>query len=350
MERVSAATLSVMRLINAARPEEVVMGPSTTALLKILGTAIGETLSPGDEIIVSVSEHEANYGPWEKLGQRGIKILPWKIEPETYRLDPQRLKSMMTERTRLVCCTHASNILGTINPIREFADIAHTHGAKICVDAVAYAPHRLVDVRALDVDYYVFSFYKVYGPHHAVLYGRYDDLVALPGQNHFFIEPTRTPYKFQPGNVNYELAYGCIGISEYLDELASRSGRNFEDERGALHAAFDLITRQEEAVCTRLLDFLNQVRGVRIIGEKTADAALRVPTISFTVAGRSSREIVSAIDRHGFGIRHGDFYARRLSEHLGLDPADGVVRVSMVHYNTVAEIESLITHLEPLLA
>jgi cysteine desulfurase family protein (TIGR01976 family) len=349
MERVSAATLSVMRLINAARPEEVVMGPSTTALLKILGTAIGERLSPGDEIIVSVSEHEANFGPWEKLGQRGIKILPWKIEPETYRLDPQRLKSMMTERTRLVCCTHASNILGTINPISEFADIAHAHGAKICVDAVAYAPHRLVDVRALDVDYYVFSFYKVYGPHHAVLYGRYDDLVALPGQNHFFIEPTRTPYKFQPGNVNYELAYGCIGINEYLVELASRSGRNFENERGALQAAFELITRQEEAVCTRLLDFLNQVRGVRIIGEKTADAALRVPTISFTVADRSSREIVSAIDRHGLGIRHGDFYARRLSDHLGLDPADGVVRISMVHYNTVAEIESLITHLEPLL-
>jgi selenocysteine lyase/cysteine desulfurase len=217
------------------------------------------------------------------------------------------------------------------------------------VDAVAYAPHRLVDVRALDVDYYVFSFYKVYGPHHAVLYGRYDDLVALPGQNHFFIEPTRTPYKFQPGNVNYELAYGCIGINEYLVELASRSGRNFENERGALQAAFELITRQEEAVCTRLLDFLNQVRGVRIIGEKTADAALRVPTISFTFADRSSGEIVSAIDRHGLGIRHGDFYARRLSDHLGLDPADGVVRISMVHYNTVAEIESLITHLEPLL-
>ena len=281
---------------------------------------------------------------------RGVKIVPWAIEPETYRLDPQRLASLMTERTRLVCCTHASNILGTINPIREFADIAHAHGAKICVDAVAYAPHRLVDVRALDVDYYVFSFYKVYGPHHAVLYGRYDDLVALPGQNHFFIEPTRTPYKFQPGNVNYELAYGCIGINEYLVELASRSGRNFENERGALQAAFELITRQEEAVCTRLLDFLNQhaaACGSSARRRQTPRCACR-PSASPST-GRSSREIVSAIDRHGLGIRHGDFYARRLSEHLGLDPADGVVRVSMVHYNTVAEIDSLISRLEPLL-
>ena len=350
MERVAAATQSVMRLINAARPEEVVMGPSTTALLRILGIAIGETLSAGDEIIVSVSEHEANYGPWEHLTRKGVKLVPWMIEPETYRLDPQRLASLMSKRTKLVCCTHASNILGTINPIGEFAEIAHAHGAKICVDAVAYAPHRLVDVRALDVDYYVFSFYKVYGPHHAVLYGRYDDLVALPGQNHFFIEPTRTPYKFQPGNVNYELAFGCMGINEYLVALAGRGGRNFETEREALQAAFELITHQEEAVSRKFLDVLNQMPRVKIIGERTADASRRVPTISFTVDGRSSRDIVSAMDRHGIGIRHGDFYARRLSEHLGLDPADGVVRVSMVHYNTVAEIDRLVSHIEPLLA
>ena len=350
MERVAAATQSVMRLINASRPEEVVMGPSTTALLKILGIAIGETLSPGDEIIVSVSEHEANYGPWQHLARKGVKIVPWMVEPDTFRLDPARLTALMSTRTKLVCCTHASNILGTINPIREFAAIAHAHGAKICVDAVAYAPHRLVDVRALDVDYYVFSFYKVYGPHHAVLYGRYDDLVALPGQNHFFIEETRTPYKFQPGNVNYELAFGCMGINEYLVELASRGGQNYENERAAMVAAFDLITRQEELVCRRLLDVLNQFPKVRIIGETSADAHLRVPTISFTVDGRSSRSIVSEIDRHGIGIRHGDFYARHLADHLGLDPSDGVVRVSMVHYNTLAEVDRLITHLQPLLA
>ena len=349
MEKVAAAQQSVMRLINASRPEEVIMGPSTTALLRILGIAIGETLSPGDEIIVSISEHESNYGPWELLKRKGVNIVQWTIEPDSFRLDPQRLASLMTDRTKLVCCTHASNILGTINPIREFADIAHAHGAKICVDAVAYAPHRLVDVRALDVDYYVFSFYKLYGPHHAVLYGRYDDLVAMPGQNHFFIEPTRTPYKFQPGNVNYELSFGCIGINEYLVELGGRGGKVHKDERAAMGEAFDLISTQEEVVCRRLLDFLNAVPSVKIIGEKTADARLRVPTVSFTVKNLNSAKIVSAIDQYNIGIRYGDFYARRLAEHIDLEK-DGVVRVSMVHYNTTEEIDRLVERLAPLLS
>ena len=350
MERLAAAQRSVMTLINAARPDEVVMGPSTTALLRILGIAIGETLSPGDEVVVSISEHEANFGPWERLQQKGVKLVPWAVEPETCRLDPQRLASLMTSRTRLVCCTHASNILGTINPVREFADIAHAHGAKICVDAVAYAPHRLVDVRALDVDYYVFSFYKVYGPHHAVMYGRRDDLVSLPGQNHYFIEPTRTAYKFQPGNVNYELAYGCIGINENLVELARRSGVPSQGEREALRSAFDIITEQEELVCRRLIDFLNATPGIRIIGETTADAAIRVPTVSFLPAKGRNSDTVSAIDRYDIGIRYGDFYARRLADHLGLDPEQGVIRVSMVHYNTIAEIDRLIEKLAPLIS
>lgn len=348
MQRLAQAQESVRTLINAARPEEVVMGPSTTALLRILGIAIGETLSPGDEIVVSVSEHEANFGPWEHLQKKGVKLVRWAVEPETYRLDPQRLASLMTARTKLVCCTHASNILGTINPIREFADIAHAHGAKICVDAVAYAPHRLVDVRALDVDYYVFSFYKVYGPHHAVLYGRHDDLVALPGQNHFFIAPTRTAYKFQPGNVNYELAFGCIGINEYLVELARRGGAQATDERGGIKAAFDIITAQEELICRRFIDFLNATPSVRIIGETTADAAIRVPTVSFLTSKGRNSEIVRAIDAFDIGIRYGDFYARRLSEHLKLDLEEGVIRVSMVHYNTMDEIDRLIEKLTPL--
>jgi cysteine desulfurase family protein (TIGR01976 family) len=350
MARLAEAQKSVATLINAARPEEVVMGPSTTALLRILGIAIGETLLPGDEIIVSISEHESNFGPWERLQLKGVKLVPWTVERGTFRLNPQRLASLMTAKTKLVCCTHASNILGTINPIREFADIVHAHGAKICVDAVAYAPHRLVDVRALDVDYYVFSFYKVYGPHHAVLYGRHEDLVSLPGQNHYFIAPTRTAYKFQPGNVNYELAYGCIGISAYLTDLARRSGAPSGDARSALKSAFDLITEQEEKICGQLIDYLNSVRGVKIIGETTADATIRVPTVSFvTEKGRHS-DIVSAIDRFNIGIRYGDFYARRLVDHLQLDPVEGVIRVSMVHYNTADEIAQLIKRLEPLLS
>ncbi len=349
-EKLYAAQEAVARLINARRPDEVIMGPSTTALLRILATALGETMAPGDEIIVSQAEHEANYGAWERLERKGVKIVEWPVEPGTLRLNPQTLAGLMSPRSKLVCCTHASNIMGTINPVREFADIAHAYGAKICVDAVAYAPHRLIDVQASDADYYAFSFYKVYGPHHAVLYGRYDDLVALPNQNHFFIEPTRVPYKFQPGNVNYELSYGCAAINDYLVELARRDVKAPASERDCLAAAFGMIARQEERICKRLLDYLETVPDVTIHGETSANAHVRVPTISFTVKDRDSADIVTQMDRHNIGIRYGDFYARRLIDSLGLRQRNGVVRVSMVHYNTLAEVDRLIDHLDPIIA
>ena len=149
--------------------------------------------------------------------------------------------------------------------------------------------------------------------------------------------------------MNYELSYGCIGINEYLVGLAGRGGKVHKDERAAMGAAFDLISAQEEVVCRRLLDFLNAVPSVKIIGEKTADARLRVPTVSFTVKNLNSAKIVSAIDQYNIGIRYGDFYARRLAEHIDLEK-DGVVRVSMVHYNTTEEIDRLVERLAPLLS
>ncbi len=349
MERLFEAQKSVAQLVNARRPEEVIMGASTSVLLRTLSSMLSARLRPGDEIIVSEVEHEANAGAWLQLEKLGVNIKFWPLDRDTMELSTQTLANLLNERTKLVCVTHVSNILGTINPVREFADVVHAHGAKICVDGVAYAPHRLIDVQVFDADYYVFSFYKAYGPHHAALIGRYDDLLELPGTNHFFVAEGEIPYKFQPGNVNYELSYGCIGISDYLIDMAKHHGAEGESERGHLAHAFDLIAEQEQKLSKRLLDYLNSVPGVTVIGDARNDASVRVPTISFTVGGQDSRTIVEQIDPHDVGIRYGDFYAVRLIEALDLAPQNGVVRVSMVHYNTLAEVDKLIEKLEPAL-
>jgi len=346
--RVREAQSRIATLINARRPEEVIMGPSTTMLLHLLAEAMAPRFAAGDEIVVTNCDHEANIGPWMGLRTRGVAVRSWEVDPDSLELELEALDRLMTPRTRLVCLTHASNILGTINRAAEIAAFVHARGAKLCVDAVAYAPHRIVDVQAWDVDYYVLSFYKVYGPHHAVLYGRYDDLCALDSLNHFFIAADDVPYKFQPGNLNYELAYGCIGIVDYLEELGRRAGAG-EGARARLQAGFEAIAAHEEALAARLLDYLRGKNRVRIIGRSQADRAIRVPTVSFVVDGHDSAAIVRHTDRFGIGIRYGDFYARRLIEDLGLSAQNGVVRVSMVHYNTPGEVGRLIQHLDEVL-
>ena len=254
----------------------------------------------------------------------------------------------MTPRTKLVCFTHASNILGTINPVADITRFVHERGARVVVDGVAFAPHRAVEVAAWDVDFYIFSFYKVYGPHHAVLYGKYDQLLALPSLNHFFIGRDVVPYKLQQGNVNYELSVGCTAITDYLVELGGRTGSR-TDRRGQILAAFDAIAQQEEQLADRLLSFLRSRNSVRIIGDPSADRTRRVPTISFIAENHRSDEVVTRVDEHRIGIRYGDFYARRLIEKLGLTPQAGVIRVSMVHYNTVAEVDRLVEALDQIL-
>jgi len=239
----------------------------------------------------------------------------------------------LTDRTRLVAFTHVSNVLGGIHDVAALTRIAHDHGAQVCVDGVAYAPHRAIDVRAWDVDYYVFSFYKVYGPHLAMLYGKRALLESLETINHEFIGK-ELPYKLQPGGINYELTYGLTGITDYLDALGGKA------------AAFDAIAAYEERLAEPLLGFLRGRRGVRICGEPVADQSRRVPTISFSVDGASPEAIVPAVDAHGIGIRHGHFYSHALMRGLGLAQRGGVVRVSMVHYNTTAEIERLVTALD----
>ncbi len=345
-ERLARAQAEIATLIGAGRPEEVVMGPSTTLLLQLLARGMSKQFRPGDEVIVTRIDHESNIGPWVGLESFGVVVKFWELDRETLALDLAALDRLITDRTRLVCVTHTSNILGSVTPVAEIARLAHARGCPVCVDGVALAPHRAVDVRALDVDYYALSFYKVYGPHHAVLYGKYEHLLRLANQYHYFIPDDRIPYKLQPGNPNYELSYGCGGIAEYLAELGVRAGASASaPARQRIELAFAAIFQHEQALAERLLGYLRTKSGVRIIGSPGADGS-RVPTISFAAGDKDPEAIVRHIDGLGVGIRFGDFHSRRLVDHLGLSPRKGVVRVSMAHYNTLEEVDRLILGLE----
>lgn len=348
-ERVTKGQREMATYVNAAQSEEVVMGPSTTMLIKMLATELVNQWQAGDEVIVSNSDHEANRSPWTALENQGIQVRTWNLNPQTLRFEIDDLDSLITTKTRLVALTHVSNILGTINPIKQIAKHVHERGALICVDGVAYAPHRLIDVADWDVDFYAYSFYKVFGPHYALLYGKYHLLEELVGPNFSFIH--EIPYKFQLGNVNFELTYGNTGLPAYLRELVAYHYPNEELEgRAALERAFTLIGDYEQQLCSRLLSFLNGLPAVRVIGEPEADARKRVPTVSFVVAGRQSEWLPLICDSHRIGIRFGDFYAKKLIEDLGLTRQNGVVRVSMVHYNTFDEVDRLIEILARALA
>ncbi|SDR88061.1 cysteine desulfurase-like protein [Christiangramia echinicola] len=342
-KKLKSAISRITELLNASRDEEIVIGSSTTMLLRILSLTISQQWKKGDEIIVTDTEHEANVSPWMDLKEKGFEVKTWKVNPETLELDIQDLKRLMTEKTRLVAVTHASNVLGTINPIKQIAKEVHAAGALICVDGVAYAPHRKVDIQELDVDFYTFSWYKTYGPHLAVMYGKYDELAKLESLNHYFIGKDTIPYKLQPGNMNFELTYGTIGIIEYYEEMYRHHfENNTVDFSERLNKTFQIIAKHEEDLASLVLNYLNGIPEIRIIGNTSADASLRVPTISFIHETLKSDEIVEQVDEHRIGIRFGDFYAKKLIETLGLEDRNGVVRVSLVHYNTKDEVNKLI--------
>ena len=320
------------------------MGGSTTGLMFLLTQAILPGIREGDEIIVTNTDHEANIGGWMRLRQAGAVVKVWEADADSLTLRLADLERLLSGRTKWVAMTHASNVLGTVNPVAEAAVRVHAAGARLCVDGVAYAPHRLVDVQASGADVYVFSFYKVFGPHYAVLWGRHDFLRGLPSLNHHFIGPEVLPYKLQPGNVNFELSYGCAGIAEYLVDMGAALGAT-GGRRQRMQVAFDHFAQHEDALAEKLLAFLRSRDKVRIIGMDCAGNGNRMPTISFVVAGTHAETIVRHMDKFNIGIRFGDFYARRLIESLGLQSQGGVVRVSMAHYNTAGEIDRLIQHL-----
>lgn len=337
------STEKVAQFINASDTKEVIMGASSTMLLRILSICISQNWTEGDEVIVTNTDHEANVSCWKDLEIKGIVIKTWHVDPESLELSLENLKSLLSSKTKLVAVTHCSNVLGSINPIKQIAQIVHEGGALICVDGVAFAPHRRVDVQELDVDFYVFSWYKVYGPHLAVMYGKLPLLIGMPGINHNFFKAEDVPYKFQPGNYNFELTYSLKAIPEYLEELYDHhfeSNKFSETEK--YDASFVLIAAYEAQLAQELLSYLNSIPEIRIIGNTSAASNKRVPTISFIHKNFKSSEIVEMVDKYKIGIRFGDFYAKQLIKDLDLEQHNGVVRVSLVHYNTLEEVAKLI--------
>jgi cysteine desulfurase family protein (TIGR01976 family) len=316
-------------------PGQVAIGPSSTALFSRLARALAPGLLPGDEIIVSEADHEANIGPWLRLRAQGIQLRWWRIRPDSMRLEPEDLDALLTERTRLVCFTQASNILGSAMDLAPILQRARAAGARTCVDGVAYAAHRALDFENWGVDWYAFTLYKVFGPHAALLCTAPAAVGALASLNHEWLEPVDAAPRLEPGAWPYELAWGAAAIPEYLDELGRRHGT----------APFACIAAHERQLTAQVLDWLVTRPGVRIIGDPVAGPD-RLPTISFTSARRQPGEIVARVDRARVAIRHGHFYAPRLVEALGLPRDEGVVRISLAHYNTPAEIDRLLAALD----
>lgn len=330
-------------LFNGESNGQVIFGGSSSALCRMLADAYAEVLQPGDEVIVAQVGHEANIGPWVRLERQGIKVRMWKVDAESQSCRLADLEALITDRSRVLALTHVSNLLGDVVDIKSLTDVAHHNGIRVVVDGVAFAPHRALDVQDWGCDWYVFSAYKVYGPHLGVLYGSPAAAQEITGPNHFFI-PNGTPYKFELGCLSHELCAGLLGLGEYLAFLG---GAN-QFDRSAVVAAFDHMAELERPLQERLLQYLAGKEGVKVVGSAN-NGPNKVPTISFIHNSVPAPEIVARVDQSGIGIRHGHMYAYRLAKALGIDVGTGVVRISLVHYNTLAEVEALIAVLDRIL-
>ena len=329
-----------VRLMMNGKDGEVILGSSTTALLQMLAKCYAQILEPDSEIVVAQTGHEANVGPWKMLDRLGFSLRWWEMDPADYTCPLSELENLLSDRTALVAFPHVSNLLGEIVDIEAITSLVHEAGARVVVDGVAYAPHRAIDVSAWNVDWYAYSTYKVYGPHMAALWGRRDALAELHGPNHFFVPEDDLPYKFEVGGANHEGCAGVCGLRDYLAFVVGEADPRALD-RPAIEQAFEIMTACELPLQARLIEYLQSRKDVRIVGPSD-DGDSRVGTISFVHDSKSSAEITAAVDRSGIGIRHGHMYAYHLCEAAGLDPEDGVVRTSLVHYNTMEEIEKLI--------
>ena len=278
-----------------------------------------------------------------RLADDGITVREWKVNPETAELDRQGLESLLGPRTKLVAFTHCSNVVGSINAVREFTDLAHRAGAWAFVDGVAFAPHGMPDLAALGVDAYYFSLYKVYGPHLGTMFMRRELNSELPNQGHFFNAP-KAAYRFTPAGPDHAQIASVNGVMDYLDAVASRHDVGDQPVATRAAAVRALFHAHEAALLQPLLDFLSHHPRVHMIGRDRA--AERAPTVAFTVEHRRAAEVASRLSDSKLGVGAGHFYAYRLMKALGIDTDDGAVRVSFVHYTSKDEVDRLMQELE----
>lgn len=323
--------------------DEVHFGPSTSQNTYVMAQALRRYLQPGDEIVVTNQEHEANVGAYGRLAAEGFTVREWKVNPETAELERRDLEALLGPRTKLVAFTHCSNLVGSIHAVRELTDLVHQAGAWAFVDGVAFSPHGLPDLAELGVDAYFFSLYKVYGPHLGAMFLRRDINAALPNQGHFFNE-SKPGARFTPAGPDHAQIAAVNGVIDYMDALADRHGQAGKPVRERAAAVRGLFRGHETTLLQPLLDFLAGHPKVRLIGRTRA--AERAPTVSFTAPGRRSADIGAVLARAGIGVGVGNFYAFRVLRALGIDTDDGAVRLSFVHYTSKDEVDRLIGGLE----
>ncbi|MEC3860197.1 aminotransferase class V-fold PLP-dependent enzyme [Mesobacterium sp. TK19101] len=318
--------------------DEVSFGPSTTQNTYVLAQAFRTFLKPGEAIVVTNQDHEANSGPWRRLAEEGIEVREWQIDPDTGHLDPAKLEPLLDENVRLVCFPHCSNVVGEINPVVEVTALAHAAGAFVCVDGVSYAPHGFPDVAALGADIYLFSAYKTYGPHQGILVIRRALGEVLPNQGHHFNGATL--YKrFTPAGPDHAQVAACAGMVDYVELLAAHHGVG----AGAMHG---LMRDQEVRLLQPLLDAVKGRNAVRLLGPDRAER--RAPTVALAL-NRPARPVAEALAARGIMADGGDFYAQRPLQAMGVDPDQGVLRLSFVHYTSEDEVARLIAALDEVL-
>jgi cysteine desulfurase family protein (TIGR01976 family) len=327
---------SRMAAIMGVETDELSFGPSTTQNTYVLAQAFRQWMKPGDAIIVTNQDHEANSGPWRRLADAGFEVREWQIDPETGHLDIEALKALLDDKVRLVCFPHCSNVVGEINDVESIVKVAHEAGAVTCVDGVSYAPHGFADVGKLGTDIYLFSAYKTYGPHQGVMVMRRDLGMQLPNQGHHFNAGTLYQ-RFTPAGPDHAQVAACAGMADYMDAMSAH-------HEGA--DPHDLMRSHEVEVLQPLLDYVAAKNSVRVIGP--VDAAIRAPTVALQLQG-SGEAAAAELAKHGIMAGGGDFYAGRALDAMGVDPDKGVLRLSFVHYTSAQEVDQLLEALDHVL-
>lgn len=319
--------------------DELSFGPSTTQNTYVLAQAFRQWMKPGDAIIVTNQDHEANSGPWRRLADAGFEVREWQINPETGHLNIEDLKALLDDKVRLVCFPHCSNVIGEINDVAGIVEVVQQAGAVTCVDGVSYAPHGLPDVGKLGADIYLFSAYKTYGPHQGLMVIRRDLGMRLPNQGHYFNADTLYQ-RFTPAGPDHAQVAACAGMADYIDEFCAH--HDISDGQ----AAHDLMRGHEIEVLQPLLDYVAGKNSVRVIGPLQAEN--RAPTVALELQG-SGEAAAKELAKHGIMAGGGDFYAVRALQAMGVNADKGVLRLSFVHYTSPQEVDQLIGALDHVL-
>lgn len=335
---VDASRAAVADFLNARRPEEIVFGQNMTSLTLHISRSLARMLNAGDEIVVTRLDHDANIAPWMLIAEDRGCTLKWvDFDPEDCTWSVDALKQQLTSKTKLVAIGYASNAVGTINPVAEAVKAAHAVGALVYIDAVQYAPHGPIDVRALDCDFLACSAYKFFGPHTGILYGKYELLDKLRA---YKVRPAHNepPHKFETGTQSFESIAAVLGAVEYFESLGTG-----ETRRQRLVAAMTAMKEYEQTLSCALIEGLSSIKGLHIWGITDLDQLdRRVPTVSFTLEGWAPRDVAAELDKHGIYVWDGNYYALAVMDRLGLEEKGGMVRVGAAHYNTLEEISKLV--------